>query len=104
MLDEPTRGLDYGLKAGLGKLLREIAQEGTTVLVVTHDVEFAAEHASRIVMLFDGRVAFDGPKHAALGSSMFFAPQIGRLFRGVDDGVLTFREALERMRLLEFKA
>jgi len=99
VLDEPTRGLDYGLKARLGSLLREIAKDGTTVLVVTHDVEFAAEYACRIVMLFDGRVAFDGLKHAALGSSMFYAPQISRLFRGFDSGVLTFREALEWMRL-----
>ena len=46
MLDEPTRGLDYALKERLGKLLQRIAGEGTTLLVVTHDVEFAAEYAS----------------------------------------------------------
>jgi len=99
VLDEPTRGLDYGLKARLGSLLREIAKDGTTVIVVTHDVEFAAEYACRVVMLFDGRVACDGLKHAALGSSMFYAPQISRLFRDIDSSVLTFREALNKMRL-----
>jgi len=98
LLDEPTRGLDYGLKAGLGNLLREIAESGTTVLLVTHDVEFAAEYACRVVMLFDGRIASDGPKHAVLGNSMFYAPQISKLFRGIDSGVLTFREAVEKMR------
>lgn len=99
VLDEPTRGLDYALKARLGHLLQEIAREGTTVLVVTHDVEFAAEYACRTVMLFDGRVACDGPKHAILGTSMFYAPQISRLFRDIDNGVFTFREAVEKLRI-----
>jgi len=98
LLDEPTRGLDYGLKAALGNLLREIAEGGTAVILVTHDVEFAAEYTCRVVMMFDGRIAGDGPKHAVLGNSMFYAPQISRLFRGIDSGVLTFREAVERMR------
>lgn len=97
LLDEPTRGLDYRLKDRLGRLLREMAQAKTTVLVVTHDVEFAAEYARRAALLFAGRIAFDGPKHAALGSSMFYAPQISRLFRGIDSSVLTFREALDKM-------
>jgi energy-coupling factor transport system ATP-binding protein len=97
LLDEPTRGVDYGLKAGLGSLLRKVAVEGTAVLMVTHDVEFAAEYADRIVMLFDGRIACDGPKHEVLCSSMFYAPQLSRLFRDVRSGVLTLREALEFM-------
>ena len=98
VLDEPTRGLDYALKERLGKLLQGIAGEGTTVLVVTHDVEFAAEYASRTVLLFDGRLAADGPKHQMLGGSMFYAPQISRLFRQIDDSVLTFREGLSKLR------
>ena len=97
LLDEPTRGVDYGLKAVLGKLLRKVAAEGTAVLMVTHDVEFAAEYADRIVMLFDGRIACDGPKHEVLCSSMFYAPQLSRLFQGICSSVLTLREALECM-------
>jgi len=95
--DEPPRGVDYGLKAVLGKLLRKVAAEGTAVLMVTHDVEFAAEYADRIVMLFDGRIACDGPKHEVLCSSMFYAPQLSRLFQGICSSVLTLREALECM-------
>lgn len=98
VLDEPTRGIDYRLKAGLGSLLQEVAAEGAAVLLVTHDVEFAAEYAGRVVVLFDGQVACDGPKHAVLASSMFYAPQVGRLFRGIDDSVLTFREAVEKLQ------
>lgn len=98
ILDEPTRGIDYRLKAVLGNLLQKLAEEGTAIILVTHDVEFAAEYADRIVMLFDGQIACDGPKHAVLGSSMFYAPQIGRLFRGYDDSVLTLREAVDKVQ------
>jgi len=100
LLDEPTRGIDCRLKTELGSLLHEIAENGVAVILVTHDVEFAAEYPDRIVMLFDGRIACDGPKSKVLGSSMFFAPQIRKLFRGIDDDIFTFREAVERIRLL----
>ncbi|MCL6635797.1 MAG: ATP-binding cassette domain-containing protein [Peptococcaceae bacterium] len=104
VLDEPTRGIDYRLKAGLGKLLQELALAGIAVVLVTHDVEFAAEYAGRVVMLFDGQVACDGPKHPVLAGSLFYAPQVGRLFRNIDGGVLTFREAVEKLRLFHVQA
>ena len=99
VLDEPTRGIDYRLKAVLGNVLQKLAEEGVAIILVTHDVEFAAEYADRTVMLFDGQIACDGPKHAVLGSSMFYSPQIGRLFRGYDDSVLTLREAVCKIQL-----
>ncbi len=98
LLDEPTRGLDYRLKSELGGLLRDCAAEGIAVVLVTHDVEFAAEYAERVVILFDGRVACDGTGQAVLAESMFYAPQVGRLFRGTGYGVLTFREAVAKLQ------
>ncbi|NPV89772.1 MAG: ABC transporter ATP-binding protein [Firmicutes bacterium] len=100
LLDEPTRGIDYRLKAEMGRLLKEMARSGTAVILVTHDVEFAAEYSERVVMLFDGRIAYDGPKKKVLSNSMFFAPQIRKLFRGIDDELFTIREAVERVRNL----
>lgn len=97
ILDEPTRGVDFRLKAELGRFLQEETAKGRTVIVVTHDVEFAAEYAARIVMMSSGRVVSDGEKHEVLGKSVFYAPQLGKMFRGICDGVLTFREARERI-------
>lgn len=98
VLDEPTRGIDYQLKGELGNLLQELILEGVAVVLVTHDVEFAAEYAGRVIMLFDGQIACDGPKYAVLNDSMFYAPQISRLFRDMDGSVLTLREALDKLR------
>ncbi|MDN5789788.1 MAG: ATP-binding cassette domain-containing protein [Micrococcales bacterium] len=79
LLDEPTRGLDYGAKARLGAILAELAATGTTVLLATHDVELAAEVADRVVVLADGEVVTDGPARAVLSASPAFAPQVTKV-------------------------
>ncbi|HAA89560.1 MAG TPA: ABC transporter [Peptococcaceae bacterium] len=97
VLDEPTRGIDYGLKKELGGFLQELAKEKVAVVVVTHDVEFAGEYSQRVLMMFDGRIACDGPKAKVLGESLFYAPQMARLFKGYADGVLTVEEGITRI-------
>ena len=49
LLDEPTRGMDYNLKAELGEILKEFVQTGVTILLVSHDSEFIAEYADEVV-------------------------------------------------------
>ncbi|MGL5818629.1 MAG: ABC transporter ATP-binding protein, partial [Phycicoccus sp.] len=61
LLDEPTRGLDPGAKAALAVVLRGIAARGRAVAVSSHDVEFVAEVADRVVVLAGGEVVADGP-------------------------------------------
>ncbi|NUR81505.1 MAG: AAA family ATPase, partial [Dermatophilaceae bacterium] len=79
LLDEPTRGLDYGAKKRLGEVLSGLAAGGTTVVLATHDVELAAEVADRVVILADGEVVTDGPARAVLSSSPAFAPQVTKV-------------------------
>src|SRR5699024_7958192 len=52
LIDEPTKGLDPDFKAQLGITLQKLIQGGLTILMVTHDVEFAASYATRCSMLF----------------------------------------------------
>lgn len=97
LLDEPTRGMDYQLKAELGKILRDLVGEGTGIVLVTHDVEFAAEYADRIIMMSSGRIIADGPKHQVLGQSFFYTTQLGKMCRGYAQGILTLTEAQARL-------
>jgi energy-coupling factor transport system ATP-binding protein len=91
VLDEPTRGLDYFAKQALVGLLREWQAEGVGVLLVTHDVELAAQAADRVVILSQGEViADDAPE--VLTVSPLFAPQVARLFPG--RGWLVVEDAL----------
>jgi energy-coupling factor transport system ATP-binding protein len=86
-LDEPTRGMDRGHGARLAARLRQLAADGTAVLVATHDAEFAAAWADRTVLLGDGRPVADAPTREVLGGGWYFATQTARVFGG--GGVLT---------------
>ncbi len=81
LLDEPTRGLDYGQKEALVVFLRRQREQGRAVVLATHDVELAARCADRVIILADGEVLVEGPVRQVMSSSLAFSPQIGRLYR-----------------------
>jgi len=60
-LDEPTFGQDRARATELLHLLRDLRDEGTTIVLVTHDLQLVADHADHTVMLVDGRVHATGP-------------------------------------------
>ncbi len=79
LLDEPTRGLDYNAKAQLADVLRDAAASGAAIVLATHDVELAAEVATRVVVLAEGEVVADGPTAEVVVSSPTFAPQVAKV-------------------------
>jgi ABC-type sulfate/molybdate transport systems ATPase subunit len=91
LLDEPTRGLDYAAKQGLGTILQEWRDQGIAILLVTHDVELAATVADRVVLLQGGRITADGEPSAVLSTSTQFRPQVAELFP--ERGWLTVEDA-----------
>jgi energy-coupling factor transport system ATP-binding protein len=79
LLDEPTRGLDYGAKRRLTSILRELAAAGHAVLLSTHDVEMVAEVATRVLVLADGELVSDGDTATVIAGSPAFAPQVAKI-------------------------
>jgi energy-coupling factor transport system ATP-binding protein len=79
LLDEPTRGLDYPTKARLAKILRELAAGGHGIVLATHDVELAAEVATRVIVLAEGEIVADGPTAEVVLASPMFAPQVAKI-------------------------
>jgi len=61
LLDEPTLGMDPWAQRDLGTLLRDLAADGTAVLVASHDVDFLAAFARRLIVLDGGRITGGGP-------------------------------------------
>lgn len=57
LMDEPTAALDPDRRNSLGDLLRQLTARGTTVLIATHDLEFAGAFASRTLKLIEGRLS-----------------------------------------------
>jgi iron complex transport system ATP-binding protein len=66
VLDEPTRGLDLVARHAFLERIRVVAQQGTTILLVTHHVDEIIPEIGRVIMLQRGRVAADGDKDAVL--------------------------------------
>jgi energy-coupling factor transport system ATP-binding protein len=83
-LDEPTRGMDRAAKGELADRLRALAGGGTAVLVATHDAEFAAALADRVVLLADGRPIADGAAGEVLAGGWYFATETARILGGRD--------------------
>ena len=63
------------------------------MVLVTQDLNFAAEFADRILLLHDGQCLDQGIPKAVLAKNVFFSPEINRLFRDVADDILTVEEA-----------
>jgi energy-coupling factor transport system ATP-binding protein len=82
LLDEPTRGLDPQVKRALSAYLRTRASAGAGILVATHDVEWAARMADRVLLMADGEIYADGPPGSVLSDSLVFATQISKLVGG----------------------
>jgi energy-coupling factor transport system ATP-binding protein len=78
-LDEPTRGMDRARKDDLGALLTDLSAAGAGIVVATHDVEFAAAFAERVVLLGAGVVIADGPAPEVLSGGWYFATEVARV-------------------------
>jgi polar amino acid transport system ATP-binding protein/polar amino acid transport system permease protein len=66
LFDEPTSALDPELVAEVLTVIRELAEAGMTMIVVTHEVRFAREVADHIVFMADGRIVEEGPPREVL--------------------------------------
>jgi energy-coupling factor transport system ATP-binding protein len=78
-LDEPTRGMDRARKHDLQELIERLASRGAGVVVATHDVEFAAAFAQRVVLLGDGVAIADGAAAEILSGGWYFATEVARI-------------------------
>ncbi|HYU60513.1 MAG TPA: ATP-binding cassette domain-containing protein [Solirubrobacterales bacterium] len=81
-LDEPTRGMDRARKDELVDRIDDLARNGSAVVVATHDVEFAATFAERVVLLGEGELIADGPCGEVLAGGWYFATEVARIVGG----------------------
>ena len=67
LFDEPTSSLDPELVGDVLRVIRTLAEEGRTMMLVTHEMAFAREVASRVIFLHQGKVEEDGPPAQVFG-------------------------------------
>ncbi|MBQ3151501.1 MAG: ATP-binding cassette domain-containing protein [Clostridia bacterium] len=83
LLDEPTKGFDAQSKQTLAKMLTELKADGKTIVIVTHDVEFAAQISDRCALFFDGKIISDGTPNSFFSGNTFYTTAASRISRGV---------------------
>lgn len=81
LLDEPTKGIDAFSKLELIKLLKELKISGTTIIIVTHDIEFAAEISDRCALFFDGEIISSDTPHEFFSGNSYYTTAAFRISR-----------------------
>ena len=94
LLDEPTKGIDAYSKFRLMELMRRLQSEGITILMVTHDVEFAASVSNRCAMFFDRELTSVDPPEEFFCDNSFYTTAANRIARQMYDGVVTCEDVV----------
>lgn len=95
LLDEPTKGLDAYSKRQFAEVMAKLKADGKTVVVVTHDVEFAAVVADRCAMFFDGKIVSVADKYAFFAENRYYTTAFARITRDNFADAVTFERAVE---------
>jgi energy-coupling factor transport system ATP-binding protein len=97
MLDEPTRGLDWEVKRKLGKTLKILNKKGTTIILITHDMDFAGEFCSKFMLMFNGEKVSEGNAENVLEDGIFYTTTINKLLRNSQKNIFTLKQAQEML-------
>lgn len=81
ILDEPTKGLDAHFKSVFAGILHGLLQEGVTIIMVSHDIEFCAKYAKRCALFFDGKVVSENTTRIFFTGNNFYTTSANRMAR-----------------------
>lgn len=98
LLDEPTKGLDADAKSRLSSVFKRLKAQGMTIVIVTHDIEFAASCADRCAMLFRGEITSCDTPAAFFAENSFYTTAANLMTRSYYDNVVTVEDAAELCR------
>ena len=96
LLDEPTKGIDPFFKRTLAGIFKKLCEEGVTILMVTHDVEFSASFADRCALVFDGEIVSIGTPKEFFSGNSFYTTSANRLAGAWFPDAITWEEVVEK--------
>lgn len=97
-LDEPTKGMDACYKKRFGELLGKLKEQGVTILLISHDVEFSARYADTCGLLFQGNVVAQRPAHEFFRGNSFYTTAANRMARHLFPDTVLVEELVEACR------
>ncbi len=95
LLDEPTKGLDAYSKKTFAEILSQLKCNGKTIVIVTHDVEFAAEYADRCAMFFDGQIVSVSNRVDFFTTNRYYTTAAARMTRPMFENAVTVDMAVK---------
>ena len=98
LLDEPTKGLDGFYKQKLADIFRNLKKRGTTILMVSHDIEFCASYADRCAMFFDGGIVISSEAKEFFTGNSFYTTAANRMARHLFPEAVTVKDVVEACR------
>ena len=98
LLDEPTKGIDSFFKEKLAKILCKLKEQGITIVMVSHDVEFCAKYADLVSMFFDGQMLTTDTPRRFFGNNSFYTTAANRMSRHVFSMAVTGEDVVELSR------
>ena len=99
LLDKPTKGIDAHAKENLAGILRGLKAEGITIVIVTHDVEFAAVNADRCALFFDGEITSIDTPAAFFSDNNFYTTAANRIARHMYKNAVSCEDVAALCRL-----
>lgn len=99
LLDEPTKGIDAHSKEKLSAILRGLKEGGITIVIVTHDVEFAAVNADRCALFFDGEITSVDTPAAFFSDNNFYTTAANRIARHMYKNAVSCEDVAALCRL-----
>ena len=94
LLDEPTKGIDSFFKETLAKILCKLKDQGVTIVMVSHDVEFCARYADLVSMFFDGQILTTDTPRRFFGANSFYTTAANRMSRHVFRNAVTAEDVV----------
>ena len=98
LLDEPTKGIDSFFKEKLADILCKLKDQGITIVMVSHDVEFCAKYADMVSMFFDGQMLTTDTPRRFFGNNSFYTTAANRMSRHVFSMAVTAENVVELCR------
>ena len=103
LLDEPTKGMDAFSKLTLRDILLSLKKKGITIVLVTHDIEFAAQISDRCSLFFDGEIISEDDPVQFFSKNNFYTTAASRISRHRYDNAITAEDVIKICRLNDVK-
>ena len=94
LLDEPTKGIDSFFKMKFAEILSRLKEQGVTILMVSHDVEFCARYADAVSMFFDGGIVTTNTPNRFFSGNSFYTTAANRMSRHLFENTITNEDVI----------